>query len=470
MDYSQVVEIGRGGTGSVYEAWSESRNRPVVLKKIHAALITDPLFLGKLEQEALILSRLSHSGIVPFLGNETLHDSIPVTGGEPIPAGSHLLVTERVAGESLESRLRQEGPIPFESVKPVFLGICEALSYLHRQKIFHLDLKPSDVIVTENGGVVLTDFGMARLQGDPFSTLPGDYHLATMAYLSPEQASGSPCDQRSDLFSLGMIFYHLLEGKSYFEGLAPAVIWRKLVYDDGPIDLQFTRPVPEKFKKIVGRLVSKKLEDRYPSSEALIEAIKSSPQPKSFFSFPHFSRSGIGVVALLGLLVAWGATALIDTNQTSFPYSPPVNPAPEGEISAFSAKEPPSRLFPLLMEKSSPDSGDESDASLISEEATRKINEPELEVFLTQFKEAMEQKDAAGLKRLLGLSSLDGLKGLLGDNAWNSVVFQEITHEPNRIIIQYRLVSAEKKSSIFSPDHLSEDHYLIFKENQWELK
>ncbi|HXN05498.1 MAG TPA: serine/threonine-protein kinase, partial [Nitrospiria bacterium] len=257
MEFKEVKELARGGMSVVYEAFSESLGRPVVLKKIHPALASDPGFSGRLEQEAAILSGLSHPGIVGFLGARKNSKPIPVIGSDSLPVGSFFLILEKIDGASLEKIAGKEGPLSVDKGMLLFGGICKALAYLHERDVFHLDLNPSNILTRLNGEPVLADFGLSILQGEKGRTLPLDFKPATLAYLSPEEAAGLPGDGKSDLFALGMTFYYLLEGRGYFDGESPASIWRRLVYDVSRFDLRFSRPVPGYFREILQRMVSR---------------------------------------------------------------------------------------------------------------------------------------------------------------------------------------------------------------------
>lgn len=365
MEFKEVKELARGGMSVVYEAFSESLGRPVVLKKIHPALASDPDFSGRLEQEAAILSGLSHPGIVGFLGARKISGAIPVIGSGSLPAGSFFLILEKIDGASLEKIVGREGPPSMERGLLLFVRICEALAYLHERNVFHLDLNPSNILTRRNGEPVLADFGLSTLQGVKGRTLPLDFKPATLAYLSPEEAAGLPGDGKSDLFALGMTFYYLLEGRGYFDGESPSSIWRRLVYDAGRFDLRFSRPVPEYFRTMLQKMVSRRPEERYSDAGALLRMWKAGKGPSlGLVETPLplsperntliFARKGTGLGALLltGLLFILSVIWLTEPSRVPAwspsahsPSAPPVHSvrasAPENVRSDLPALLPP---------------------------------------------------------------------------------------------------------------------------------
>lgn len=350
MEIKDVKELARGGMSVVYEAFSESLGHSVVLKKIHPALASDPHFSGRLEQEARILSSLFHPGIVGFLGARKFAEPLSVAGSDPLPAGSFFLILEKIDGDSLDKTVGREGPLPMERGLGLFTRICEALAYLHERKVFHLDLSPSNILTRLNGEPVLADFGLSILQGDKDRTLPREFKPATIAYLSPEEAAGLPGDGRSDIFALGMTFFYLLEGRGYFEGESPSVIWRRLVYDAGLFDLRFSRPVPGDFRAILQKMVSRHPEERYPDARALLREWKSCQGPSGLVEtilplsperntlFLARKGTGHGALLLAGLLFILSVIWLTEPSRA--PVRPP-EAVPPSALPGHSVRESP---------------------------------------------------------------------------------------------------------------------------------
>jgi serine/threonine protein kinase len=216
--------------GEVYEARDERLQRIVALKTLPAELTDDEDRVQRFEREALTVSRLNHPNIITIF--EILRD------GE-----AHLIATERVEGQTLRDVLidpRTGGPrpLPLEQALDIVTQIAAALKAAHTAWIIHRDIKPENIMIREDGLVKVLDFGIAKLNDEPSDgppvgdhaaksssadglTVPGAI-LGTARYMSPEQARGEPLDGRTDLFSLGMVFYEMLTGTRYAAADDPA--------------------------------------------------------------------------------------------------------------------------------------------------------------------------------------------------------------------------------------------------------
>lgn len=208
--------IGTGGMADVYLADDQRLNRQVAVKILRSDLARDPAFVNRFNKEALAAAALNHSGIV------AVYDS----GTEKTPAGTMpYIVMEYVEGESLREILHQGDRLPFERAVEIVSGVLEALAYSHKQGIVHRDIKPGNIMITRSGDVKVTDFGIARALADAGATLTSTWNIVgTAQYLSPEQATGTLTDARSDLYSVGCLFYELISGRPPFTGETPVAI------------------------------------------------------------------------------------------------------------------------------------------------------------------------------------------------------------------------------------------------------
>ncbi len=187
--------IGSGGFGVVYEAWDGRLERPVAVK----AIDSDGAEGGRVLREAQAAARLNHSGIV------TLYE----IGEED---GSALLVTELVDGDTLARKTR-EGALSDREIGEIGADLCEALDHAHTRGVVHRDVKPQNIVVTEDGEphAKLMDFGVARLAGAPGLTAPGDV-VGTLAYMAPEQAEGRGAGPEADVYALALTLYECWSG------------------------------------------------------------------------------------------------------------------------------------------------------------------------------------------------------------------------------------------------------------------
>ncbi len=209
--YEILAPIGAGGQGEVYKARDPKLKREVAIKVLPEHLSSDPKYLSRLEREARALAALSHPSILSVfeLGQED---------------GAIYVVMELLEGETLREQLRK-GALPPRKAIGIVLQVLGGLAAAHEKGIVHRDLKPENLFVTRDGRVKILDFGLAKSSAGEDSesstktreTMPGTV-LGTAGYMSPEQVRGEEADARSDLFSLGVVFYELLLGERAFSG------------------------------------------------------------------------------------------------------------------------------------------------------------------------------------------------------------------------------------------------------------
>jgi eukaryotic-like serine/threonine-protein kinase len=216
--YEVVAQIGAGGMGEVYQAHDTKLGRDVAIKVLPEAFAHDADRLSRFQREAKMLASLNHPNIATIHGLEQ-------------SGGTSYLVMELVSGETLQERVKREGPVPVEETLAIAKQIADALEAAHEKSIIHRDLKPANVKVTPEGKVKVLDFGLAKAfagdggNDDPSNsptlsaaaTMQGTI-LGTAAYMSPEQARGKACDKRTDIWAFGCVVYELLTGKQAFHG------------------------------------------------------------------------------------------------------------------------------------------------------------------------------------------------------------------------------------------------------------
>jgi len=248
--------LGKGGMGEVFRATDTRLRRSVAIKILLRDKVADPERRKRFLQEARAASALNHPNIV------TLHD---IASG----AGLDYIVMELVPGRPLNKVITQKG-IPAATAAGYTAQICSALAVAHAAGIVHRDMKPANVMVTPEGQVKILDFGLAKLieharvPGTETVTLetaltePGTL-VGTVAYMSPEQASGNPLDHRTDIFSLGVMFYEMLTGKRPFRGKSPLETMLAIIHDSAPpLGAQ-----PQALQEIVDKALAKEANDRY---------------------------------------------------------------------------------------------------------------------------------------------------------------------------------------------------------------
>jgi serine/threonine protein kinase len=258
--YSIIDRLGRGGAGDVYLAEDTKLQRRVALKVLKPSLADDEVLMLSFTREAQALAALSHPGVVTVYSVEEAD-------------GTHFLTMELIHGRPLREMI-PAGGMRLDAFLRIATPLADALATAHEHGIVHRDLKPRNVMVGEDGRVVVVDFGLAKLReasgrssGNPTETLfkKGEIR-GTIPYMSPEQVTGKPCGPPSDVFSLGTTFYMMLAGRRPFDGKNAIEIISRIVRVD-PEPLASLRPdLPQPLVRMVRRAMAKEPERRHPSA------------------------------------------------------------------------------------------------------------------------------------------------------------------------------------------------------------
>ncbi|MBI1956821.1 MAG: protein kinase [Acidobacteria bacterium] len=254
--YEILSQIGAGGMGEVYKARDTRLDRIVAIKVLPPHLANNGEARERFEREARTIGQLNHPHIC------TLHDI-----GEQ--DGIHYLVMEYLDGENLHQRL-QKGPLPLEQVLQYATEIIDALDAAHRHGATHRDIKPGNIMIVDHCQAKITDFGLARLAHSELQTLtrPGRA-MGTPLYMSPEQIQGGDLDGRSDIFSLGTVFFEMLTQQRLFKSDNVTAVILKILSDPPPAIHDFRPDLPAAVDTVIRRMLAKDRKDRYPSAEAL---------------------------------------------------------------------------------------------------------------------------------------------------------------------------------------------------------
>lgn len=261
-----IARLGRGGMAEVYRAYHERLDRYVAIKVLHPFLADDPEFKSRFEQEAQNIAKLRHTNIVQVYDFE--HDD---------EHDNYYMVMELIEGETLKDRvveLEQRGEtLPYLEALRIIREAAEALAYAHSRGMIHRDVKPANLMIDRDNRVILTDFGIARIvTGGQFTASGG--MVGTPAYMAPEQGLGEAGDERSDLYSLGVILFQLLTGKLPYEGENPLSVILMHLNEPTPLVRSISPNLPATVDQVIGKLMAKDPADRYQTADALIEDLR----------------------------------------------------------------------------------------------------------------------------------------------------------------------------------------------------
>jgi len=263
--YRIVEKLGQGGMATVFKAYHAALDRYVALKALHPAFNEDKTFASRFQREARVVARLEHPNIVPVY-DYAEHENRPY------------LVMKFIEGDTLKARLDQ-GPLTAEEISKIVDAMGAALAYAHKQGILHRDIKPSNAIIANDGQIYLADFGLARIAQLGESTLSSDMIMGTPQYISPEQAMGKgDLDQRTDLYSFGVMLYEMVVGRVPFNADTPFAIIHDHIYTPLPLPRIVNPNVPEPVERVLLKALAKEREDRFEDAMQLVAAFKGSWQ------------------------------------------------------------------------------------------------------------------------------------------------------------------------------------------------
>jgi len=322
--YHIVERLGEGGMATVYKAYDTRLERDVAVKVIRVGQFGQDVIDGilkRFEREAKALARLTHPNIV-HINDYGEHEGVPY------------LVMDYLPGGTLKDRMRL--PTSWQAAARLLLPVASALEYAHEHKIIHRDVKPANILLTDKGQPMLSDFGIAKiLETEAGQTLTGTgVGIGTPEYMSPEQGLGRQVDGRADIYSLGIVFYELVTGRKPYSADTPMAVVLKHVTDPLPDPRKFRSDLPERVAQVLFKALAKNPEDRYQDAEGFGEALEKleRKQASDRLELPAPTRGG---------------TTRVETTEPSLVDSPTM----DVEINSKPTEN--SRIGPL-----SPDDGD----------------------------------------------------------------------------------------------------------------
>ncbi|VAW36830.1 Serine/threonine protein kinase PrkC, regulator of stationary phase, partial [hydrothermal vent metagenome] len=259
--YRIEEKLGQGGMATVYKGHHTRLDRHVAIKVLHTVFKDDDNFLRRFTREAQVVARLEHGNIVPIY-DFAEHDGFPY------------LVMRYIAGETLKDRLNK-GALSRNELIRVTSGIADGLDYAHNQGVLHRDVKPSNILLTQGGGVFISDFGLARITQAGESTLSQDMIMGTPQYISPEQAKGTTeLDGRTDIYSFGIIVYEMVTGQVPFYSDTGYSVIHSQIFDPPPLPSSLNSKISPAMEAVLLKVLSKEPAERYATAGEFMATFK----------------------------------------------------------------------------------------------------------------------------------------------------------------------------------------------------
>jgi serine/threonine protein kinase/tetratricopeptide (TPR) repeat protein len=257
--YKIVQKVGEGGMGIVYEARDTRLDRTVALKFLSADLTRDQEAKQRFVQEARAAAALNHPNIT------TIHEIDEYQG-------KTFIAMEFISGQSLKKRLG-EGPLALDEAKGLAIQTAEGLKEAHDTGIVHRDIKPANIMLTGKGMAKITDFGLAKLSGEADLTKASTI-MGTLAYMSPEQARGQKIDHRTDIWSLGCVFYEMLSGERPFKSTKDQALLYSVLNEEPALLSSLRSDIPADIVQVVNKTLIKDQNHRYQDIEDFVQDLK----------------------------------------------------------------------------------------------------------------------------------------------------------------------------------------------------
>lgn len=342
--YKIVSELGKGAMGIVYQAHDPQIDRMIALKVLREDRVVDQEFVRRFVSEAQAIGRLSHPNIVTVFDVGEDHGTI-------------YIAMEYLEGRSLDLLL-QEKTYGLEQIVDLGAQVADALDYAHRQGIIHRDIKPGNIIVTPQGHVKVTDFGIARIEGASGHqmTQMGEI-LGTPIYMPPEQVAGQPVDGRSDIYALGVVLYELSTGRRPFAGDNLTTLFNAIGNETPTTPSAIHPQVPSSLSQLIMKCLHKSPAERFQNGRDLSQALKTSltvQSPPGGILGPGSTRQRKWVPLFIGAMILGIIVSIVlaavyfwtPSTQISPKPSPPI-PVPKPDPPEPAPKPTPPKPEPV---------------------------------------------------------------------------------------------------------------------------
>ncbi len=307
--YKIIEEIGRGGMGRVYKAQDNELDIAVALKMIRPEYSANPRFIEQFRHETLLARSVSHPNVI------RIHDIGEVNDIK-------FISMDYIKGQSLKELIRASGSLTIEGTLNITRQICEGLKVAHQRRIIHQDLNPRNIMIDNDGRVFIMDFGVARSIETKMEKKEKEI-IGTLPYISPEQAVGNPADQRSDIYSLGIMIFEMLTGCRPFEADSAEGYVKKHTAEKPPSATKFTPLIPPFLDHLVFCCLEKNPNMRYQSVEEILKDLEEHKEESRIYPIAPPAKKRQKAVTLIPLLLAAALLVYLLIPEIKSMLSPP---------------------------------------------------------------------------------------------------------------------------------------------------
>lgn len=260
--YVIVAPIGEGGMSRVWRAQDQNTGKYVAVKVLRDEFRDDEMFIRRFEREAQAASRMTHPNIADLLD----------VGLEP--DGTRYLVIEYISGKTLKQFIQESGAIRPETAAQIIIRVLAAVQHAHQNGVIHRDIKPQNILIDKDGAVKVTDFGIAQFADSKTVRQDTEAVMGSVHYFSPEQAKGSDVDEKSDIYSVGVMFYEMLTGQVPFSGDTPVAIAMKHIQEEAAPPSAIQSAVSSAMDFVVLHAMEKRPRNRYVSAADMLRDVR----------------------------------------------------------------------------------------------------------------------------------------------------------------------------------------------------
>ncbi|MDX1415929.1 MAG: serine/threonine-protein kinase [Candidatus Promineifilaceae bacterium] len=263
--YRIVAPCGEGGMAAVYKAFQPGTERYVALKILPRHFAREATFQERFQQEAQIIANFQHPHILPVFDYGEEDDYA-------------YLAMPFIEGGTL-AELINGGMVDYQRVRRIISQVGDALDYAHSYDVVHRDIKPTNILIDERQNALLTDFGISKIVGDLVNITATGQVIGTPAYMSPEQIKGEALDGRSDIYSLGIVLYEMVTGRTPYRADTPPALFVKHLLDPLPLPSALKPDIPPVVENVILKSLAKDRDDRYQTAADMVKAVQQAIDP-----------------------------------------------------------------------------------------------------------------------------------------------------------------------------------------------